>query len=330
MQRRIFLQALAAPIAATTSKGRIMTVRGPVDADDLGTVLPHEHLFSNFGLDPADPPVYETQKLMREVLRYVSSVKFLGCGTILDCTTQYFGRQPELLKRISEGTRVHVVTNTGYYGAAAARYVPASAYDESAGTIASRWVGEFQRGIGDSGIRPGFLKLGVDAGPLNAINSKLVRAAAITHRQTGLAIQVHTGDNPESVRQQLAILREEGVSPAAWIWIHANSCAAHAALLEAARSGAWISLDGISPGSVQQHLDLIRLFKQEGLLGRVLLSHDGNSFRANGTRPMKPYSALFTHFLPALHAAGYTQLEVRLLCQTNPAEAFSLRARLSS
>jgi predicted metal-dependent phosphotriesterase family hydrolase len=327
MLRRRFLQAGLAP-AFSVSAGRVLTVRGPVRPDELGICLPHEHLFSNFGLDPADPPVYDEPRLLREVLRYVSSVRYLGAGAIADCTTQYFGRAPALLLRISEGARVHIITNSGYYGAAAGRYLPPHAHTESAGRIAARWTHEFYNGIADTRIRPGFLKLGIDPGPLKAIDEKLIRAAAITHRQTGLPIAVHTGDNPHAVRRQLAILAEENVSPAAWTWVHAHACPDHAALLDAARAGAFLSFDGIAPETVNHHLALVQLIKNDGRLPQVLLSHDGNSFRANGTRPLKPYTALFTHFLPALEKAGLSRRDLHRLTTENPARVFTIHPRL--
>lgn len=328
MHRRTFLQAGLAP-AFSISSGRILTVRGAIRPDELGVCLPHEHLFSNFGLEPADPPVYDAPRLLREVLRYVSSVRYLGAGAIVDCTTQYFGRAPELLRRISEGTGVHVLTNTGYYGAANGRYVPGYVHEESVGRIAARWVQEFHGGIEATGIRPGFIKLGVDGGPLKAVDEKLIRAAAITHRQTGLVVAVHTGDNAGAARRQMAILREEGVTGEAWIWVHANSCGDEGALRESAQAGAWLSFDGIAPETLDRHMALVQLMKSEGRLGQVLLSHDGNSFRANGTRPLKPYTALFTHFLPLLEKSGFTRREVLRLTVENPARAFTVRARVA-
>ena len=328
MNRRTFLQAGLAP-AFSIPNGRIVTVRGAIRPDELGVCLPHEHLFSNFGLDPADPPVYDAPRLLREVLRYVNSVKYLGANAIADCTTQYFGRAPDLLKRISEGTGVHVLTNTGYYGAANGRYVPAHVHDESAGRIAARWVQEFHGGIGGTGIRPGFIKLGVDAGALKPVDEKLVRAAAIAHRQTGLTIAVHTSGNSEGALRQLVLLREEGVSGEAWIWVHANNAKDDEALREAARLGAWLSFDGIAPETLERHLELVRMMKSEGRLGQVLLSHDGNSFRANGARPLKPYTSLFTHFLPLLEKSGFTRREVQGLTVENPARALTVRARVT-
>lgn len=323
MNRRTFL-ASAATLAAPQSPV-VMTVRGPITTSSLGLMLPHEHLFSMFGEDPAEHAQYDSDALLAAVVPYVKSVQKLGCAAIAESTAAYFGRAPRILKTLSETTGLRIVTNTGYYGAANDRYVPKFAHDESADQLAARWIKEARQGIGASGIRPGFIKLGVDAGPLSAIDRKLIVAGARAHKATGLVIAVHTGDNPASVEQQLAILKAEGVSPSAWIWVHANQCKDDAAISAAATQGGWISLDGLDPATLERHFALCQLLKQQGKLGQVLLSHDGNSFRAGGKRPMRPYTELFTGLLPKLQSAAFSPDEIRMLTVENPARAFAIR-----
>lgn len=325
MKRREFL--LSAAVAALPGEGEILTVRGAIKPKDLGLCLPHEHLFSMFGADAAEKYDYDTSKLMGEVMRYVSSVKYLGCASIADATTAWFGRDVRMLRRISGATGVHVLTNTGYYGSANDRYVPKQAYEESSEQIASRWEKEAREGIDGTDIRPGFLKLGVDAGPLSAIDRKLFEAACLAHRETGLLITVHTSDATEAAGKQLEILKAHGIASNAWVWIHANNCKDDVALKSAAQAGAWLSFDGIAPESIERHIQLISMMKSMGRLGQVLLSHDGNSFRAGG-RPMKPYSALFTHFMPAMKDAGFSTAEVRKMTVDNPARALTVKRRL--
>ncbi|MBI4892106.1 MAG: phosphotriesterase [Acidobacteria bacterium] len=322
MERRNFL--LSAAAGGFASSPQAITVRGPLAASALGLTLAHEHLFSNFGEPPEEPGKYDEAALLAAVVPYAKSIRSLGCATIVDGTAAWFGRQPRLLRRISELTGLNILSNTGYYGAAKDQYIPPQAQQESAQQIAARWLDEFRNGIGGTGIRPGFLKLGVDPGPLSPIDRKLITAAAITHRQSGLAIAVHTGESGESAREQLAVLQSEGVSAKAWIWIHANKVTDLAALKAAAEAGAWISLDGLDNETIPRHLELAQQLKAWGRLRQVLLSHDGNSFRAGGKRPMRPYSALFTHFLPMLQNAGFAQEEIRWLTVDNPSTAYSL------
>lgn len=307
----------------------VMTVRGPVPPAGLGVALPHEHLFSNFGEAPAEPGVYNEAALLAAVIPSVAKARERGCGTIADATAAWFGRNPRLLRIIAGKTGLSILTNTGYYGAAQDRYVPELAYVESEEALAARWVQEYRAGIGQTGIRPGFLKIGVDGVGLSPIDAKLVRAAARAHRQTGLAIQVHTGNNVEGAMRQLAILKQERVRPEAWIWVHANQVKDEAALKEAAQAGAWISLDGLDAGTMERHLELAVLMKQWGRLGQVLLSHDGNSFRAGGKRPARDYTLLFDVFVPRLASAGFSQEEIRHITVGNPARALAVKRRLA-
>lgn len=328
--RRALLAAAGAALARA-EEGRVMTVRGPVAPDALGVMLPHEHFFSNFGEDPAEPPHYDETALLEEVVPYARRVKELGCGAVADATAAWFGRSPRLLRIISEKSGLHILTNTGYYGAASDRYVPRHAFEEDAPRLAARWVREWRGGIAGTGIRPGFIKTGVDSGPLSEIDAKLVRAAALTHRETGLTIAAHTGGNPEAAMQQMAILREEGISPQAWIWVHANQVKTgeEDALEKAAGAGAWISLDGLDETTLERHLELVLRLRARGHLERLLLSHDGNSFRAGGKQPMRAFTLLFERFLPELRRAGLREEEIRRLTQDNPARAFTVRRRLA-
>jgi phosphotriesterase-related protein len=114
--------------------------------------------------------------LLAAVVPYAESVKNLGCDAVADGTTGWFGRDPLLLRTISERTGLYILTNTGFYGAANDRYVPPRAVEQSACAIAEGWVREAEQCIRDTGIHPGFIKIGVDAGPLCETDAKVVRA----------------------------------------------------------------------------------------------------------------------------------------------------------
>ncbi len=118
---------------------------------------------------------------------------------------------------------MQIITNTGFYGAANDRYVPQVAYQKTPEKIAEIWIDEFKNGIQDTEVKPGFIKTAIDGDGLSSIDAKLVRAAAITHRETGLTIAVHTSGNVEGARKSLQILKEEKVAPEAWIWVHAQN-----------------------------------------------------------------------------------------------------------
>ncbi|WP_020527711.1 hypothetical protein [Flexithrix dorotheae] len=305
----------------------INTVNGQIPVEDLGFALPHEHVMSNFGAAIEKADSYDEAKLFAQVVPYLKEVNRLGVKSIFDCTAAYFGRNVKLLKVLSDSSGMQIITNTGIYGAANDKYIPQFAFEKSAEEIAKIWIDEFEKGIEGTGVKPGFIKLAFDDGTPSEIDLKLFEAGAITHLATGLTMAVHTGNNPEAVTRQLAILEKYQIHTSAWIWVHANKTENSAVIIETAKKGAWISLDGVKADSetLNHHLKLLKDLKAEGLLANVLISHDGNSFPRG--KAIRPYDAISKVFLKALVENGFSQDEINLLTQKNPQEAFGIRIR---
>ncbi len=313
-----------------SSEGKVVTVTGPVPPEQMGVTLPHEHVLVDFiGADRIHPGRYDREEAFQVILPHLKAVRELGCRTFCECTPNFLGRDPRLLVRLARATGLNILTNTGLYGAAKDKYVPEYAYRETAEQLARRWEEEFRRGIAGTGVRPGFIKIGVDAGKLSPIDRKLVVAAALVHRATGLTIAAHTG-NGEAALEELGVLRSEGVSPAAFIWVHAQNERDTGILEAAARQGAWVEFDGLGPRSLDRHLELVGQMRAKGLLGRVLVSHDAGWYHVGESRGgrFRPYTTLFTDFLPRLRKAGWNEDEVSRLVVANPREAFQIRRRL--
>lgn len=345
MERRSFLGILgAAALAHTASRAAtpamrpaerdaptIMTVRGPVPAEEIGWVLPHEHVLVDFiGAAEISRDRYSADAAFARIRPFLERVHALGCATLFECTPAYLGRDPRLLVRLSEATGMRLVTNTGYYTARQNKFLPAHALVEDADAIAARWRREWADGIEGTGVRPGFIKIGLDAGPLTEQGRKIVQAAARVHRSTGLTIAAHTGDHVAAA-EQLAVLRKEGVKPEAWIWVHAQNAKDERTLIEAGQSGAWLGLDGVSPRSLSRHVQLVVTARQHGLLERVLISQDAGWYRPGEPDggQFRDYEFLFRAFLPALREAGFGEREIQQLTVANPARAFAIRARLA-
>jgi phosphotriesterase-related protein len=309
------------------SAAAIDSVTGPIAPDRLGLTLMHEHVLVDFiGADRVSASRYDADEVFRIVLPHLERVKRLGCRTLVECTPAYLGRDPRLLRRLSEASGVQILTNTGYYGAANDKHVPAHAFDETAEQLAARWVKEARQGIEETGIRPAFMKIGVDAAPLSAIDAKLVRAAALTHRETGLPIASHTGSGAAAM-EELDLLGREQVAPAAFIWVHAQSERDEAFHLRVARRGAWVEFDGISEHSVDRHVALVQRLKAEGLLGHVLVSHDAGWYHVGepGGGAFRSFDTLFAKFVPALKATGFSEGDTSQLLVDNPRRALVRR-----
>ncbi|HEX4945816.1 MAG TPA: phosphotriesterase [Blastocatellia bacterium] len=334
MQRREFLATsvmatagfAAEPFAAPRAKA--MTVRGPMNAALLGTVLMHEHVMVDFiGADKVNPNRYHRDEVFRTALPFLQQAARNGVKTLVECTPAWLGRDPELLRRLSLASKLNIITNTGYYGAANDKFVPAHAYQESAEQLAARWVKEFQFGIDGTGIKPGIIKIGVDAGPLSEIDTKLVKAAALTHLQTGLTIGAHTGDGIAAI-QQLDLLASLGVQLGAFIWIHAQNEKDPVVHRRAAERGCWVEFDGINPNSAAKHAEYVTNLAEQNLLGRVLISMDAGWYHVGEPQGGKyrDYSSLFTDFLPILKKQLNTR-QIAQLLNDNPHRALSLEVK---
>ncbi len=270
-------------------------------------------------------PEYNKEILFAQVIPYLKEVKALGVGTIFDCTTAWFGRDVSLLKEMSDSSGMEIITNTGYYAAAKDKYVPGSAYESTTEEIADIWIEEFEKGIDGTGIKPGFIKLGFDNGEPSEIDSKLFIAGIQTHLSTGLTMAVHTGDNPAAVEKQLQLMDEHDVSPSAWVWVHSGKAGVDSLMIAAAREGAWISLDKFKAKDVASYISMVTSLQEEGLLGQILLSHDGNSYPKGGS--IRGYQAVMIVLVPALKDAGFSEEEINQILVVNPQNAFKIGVR---
>ena len=264
------------------------------------------------GADKVSPQRYNAEEVFQTALPHLKSLRAAGCRTLVECTPAFIGRDVNLLKRLASASGLHIITNTGFYGAANDKYVPAIARQETAEQLAARWTREFQEGIDGTGIRPGIMKIGVDPGPLSEIDAKLVRAAAKTHLQTGLTIASHTGDGVAAL-EELEILKQEGVHPGAFIWVHAQSEGNVKHHLNAAEQGAWVEFDGISEASAEKHLQLVKGMFDQGFSNRLLISQDSGWYHVGEPKGgnYRSYTFVFANFIPLLRRAGISTEHVR-------------------
>ena len=300
MKRREFLAALATPLLAKEP-----------------TILVHEHVMVDFvGADKIEPGRYDPDEVFRAAKPKLEEVKALGCVRFQDCTPQFNGRDPALLERLADAVGIEIWTNTGIYGAAKHKFVPEFARRQTAEELARRFIEEVERGV--SGVKPRFIKTGVNDAPLDELDRKLVRAAAITSRETGLTVASHTRQG-RAAMEELEILDEEGVAAEKFVWVHAQNEEDHSWHVRAARAGAWVEFDGIRAKTADRHLECVRFMASEGLLARTLISQDSGWYNVGrpGGGDFRGYTYIYTDFLPRLEPAW-----VPKLMWENPRAAF--------
>ena len=316
----------------------IMTVNGPESPGKMGITLEHEHILVDFiGADSTGYFRWNRDSVIKRAMPFVMEAKENGVKTIIECTPEWLGRDPLLLRSLSRLAGVNFITNTGYYGANKNKYIPQSFYKLNARELADLWIGEFKNGIEETGIKPGFIKIAVNpSDTLSAEHLKIITAAAFTHLKTGLVIASHTGpDNPAFA--QIDVLKEEGIDPSAFIWVHAQSGTLEGNI-RAAKEGVWISLDNINdrrniepgaPNSIEWYAGRIVRLKSEGLLSRVLISHDSGWYDPGkpGGGTFNGYNDIFDSFIPVLKEKGMTDDEIDQILVKNPQESFKVKIR---
>lgn len=325
LDRRTILAAGAGALSARGGAApsrplrTVPTVLGPVDPSRLGIVLVHEHVLVDFiGADRIGPGRYDREEAFRTILPHLRRLRELGAGALLECTPRYLGRDPGLLVRLSRESGLHLITNTGLYGAAGGKYLPAKVRDEATvDELSSAWVGEARSGIEGTGVRPGFVKIGVDGVPFPEYNRRLVLAAARVAREAGLSIHQHSGSGAAALHS-LELIGPDLARR--FVWVHAQSEQDESLHRRAAEAGAWVEFDGIAPDTVDRHVALVLAMKRAGHLRRTLISHDAGWYHVGepGGGRFRPFDTLFERFRPAYRAAGGTAEDLAVLLEENP------------
>lgn len=269
-------------------------------------ILVHEHVLVDFtsGKSPYDP-----DEVFAIAKPHLEEAKKYGLRRFQDCSPAYIGRNPKLLQRLSDAVGIEIWTNTGWYAARNYQYLPGEAKTESAARIAKRWVEEWRTSV--DGMKPRFIKIGVNNGPLPELDKKIVRAAALCSKETGLTIQSHTG-NGIAALEQLEIITAEKVDASKFVWVHAYREKDHAIHEKVAKAGAWVQFDGVSETSLQWHAECVRFMESKKLLNRTMISQDAGYYKPGQPKggTFRPFTTMQKQLLPMLAPLWGLQLLV--------------------
>ncbi|NHJ33148.1 MAG: phosphotriesterase, partial [Asgard group archaeon] len=201
----------------------INTVLGAISKDDLGVTLMHEHILVDLNGINMIKKTYTTEEVVDCVLPFLIDVKKKGCSTIVEATPNGLGRDLDVLIQCAKKSGLNIITCTGAWDGFNVRgkCVPNELKEKTIDEIASIWIKEFNEGIDETGIKPGFIKMALgDEGEVFPLQEKLLRAATKTSIETGLRIQCHVWNEP-SAKRTFDILKEENLPFDNFIWVHA-------------------------------------------------------------------------------------------------------------
>jgi len=300
--------------------GRVMTVTGEVRGDQLGPTALHEHLYCDISVQSGrEDNILTDVRVMVDELAYLRRA---GGRTVVDVTPEGIGRNPAMLKAVSDGSGVQVVSGIAFY---TEETYPAWVRGFTEAQIADYFVREIEEG--QDGVCAGLIgelashsaeRPEPAAYRLTEGETRMFRAAALAQRRTGVAISTHASLG-RGGHAQLAVLEQAGADPgrvaighcdAHW---HANPDRDLAYYLPILERGAFCSFDligwsDLAPDEVRagRIATLVRL----GYARQIVLGSDTcrrSQLRANGGRGL---DFLWTSFLPRLRALGVAESDI--------------------
>ena len=200
--------------------GKVMTVQGSIDPDELGPTLMHEHLFitlyrafepdlytpatewslweQELTMDKLDlarnrKPIRDNWVLVDEQTAIDEALEFRnhGGGAIVEVTSIGIRRDPQAMARVSHATGLNVVMGAGWYQKL---YHPTDMDERTVEDLTKEIVRDVTVGVGDTGIRSGIIgEVGIEGAPITENEVKSIRASGRASRATGAPISFHRG-----------------------------------------------------------------------------------------------------------------------------------------
>src|SRR5947209_6117873 len=94
----------------------VETTNGPIDVEQLGLTLIHEHFFSSDeAVSVQWPHVRDREREYELALESAGAVKRHGVTTVVEPTAMLLGRDVPTLQRLAKDTGLHIVACTGIY-----------------------------------------------------------------------------------------------------------------------------------------------------------------------------------------------------------------------
>ena len=298
----------------------IETVSGPVEEEDLGLTLPHEHIRSTS--EPVRtnfPHLYDEQAELDRAISQFQEVADRGVKTVVEPTCMDLGRDVGLIKQVAEATGLQFVVCTGIYGA---RYtfLPQYFANREIDELVEAFVHDIEEGIQGTDVKAAFLKSAVDEPGITEDVEKVLRACARASKRTGRPIMSHSHPASGTGLKQMDVFDDEGVDPAKVVIAHTGDTDNLEYIEELLSRGCYIGMDRygidlflpIEP----RNATVIELCKR-GHAEKMMLSQDYVStldwFPAEMVTQMLPkwsFTLVLDEIIPTLKESGVTDEQI--------------------
>ncbi len=301
---------------------QLWTTLGPKTADQLGMILPHEHVFVD--LRTPDKPGYgeaEAADVVALMAPEIEKIKALGITALVECSTGGVGRRADFDLAVSLATNFPIVVPTGNYREP---WIPEWVKTATEAELEAWMTRELEERFDEADYKAGWVKISAGDDGITPLEEKILRAAVRAARRSNSIIGSHTIKG-RVVMDQLDIIEDEGYRADRFISIHTQAEPDFELHLAVAERGAWIEYDNLGTGPDEDHVERIVKVLEAGKGEQLLLSHDRGWFdpALPGGGTPKSYTYLSLEILPKLRAAGMTEAQVVQLTHTNPFEAYA-------
>lgn len=340
---------------------KVNSVCGPLTRDQLGTVTTHEHVLLDLtafyqalpvpGID--DPATQKVEMWNLGILsrdcyalkdnllltdeetqtREIACFKAAGGSTVVDASLPGIGRDPKALQRIAEKTGLNIIMGAGFYVGATHPEALSSMSDRQ---VADLMVKELTEGTDGTDIKAGYIgEIGISE-IFDDKERKVLRAAALAQKDTGVAINVHI--NPWTVNglEAADILLDAGVDPERICISHIDVENREEYVFGLLKKGVYVEFDNFGKeyyirrevrnsgyGLFVHDTERVTFLKKlidEGYLKQILLSCDVCLKNLLHTYGGWGYDHVLTNIVPMMEDEGITQEQIHTLLVQNPAD----------
>lgn len=305
----------------------VNTVLGPIDLADLGWTLPHEHIvvgLSGAALDPA--VTFDQAATESKAVALLKVARARGLRSMVDMTTIEMGRDPLMLRSISERAEVNIVCATGFFTEEVG--IPHHFRYLTEQEIADIYVSEIETGIGPSGVKAGVIKAASGHRTVTELEEKFIGAAAIAHLRTGVPVLTHTGRGGGGERQA-ELLLEAGVPPTQIVIGHSDVSADLKYHLRLLRTGVFVGFDRIGQTTFmpdEVRAGCVSTVIHMGYTNQITMSLDAHVAWMGRPNDLvmeeSDFSYLHDTFFPRLTRLGVQDEDLESIMTTNVARLF--------
>lgn len=311
----------------------VQGVGGPIDSDELGLTLAHEHFFSGDEAIRAQwPHARDVEREYAMAVEAAEAVQRHGVKTVVEPTAMLLGRDVSLLQRLASETGLQIVACTGIY---TYDHLPQFLLNRDEDFLAGLFVHDVEQGIQGTDAKAAFIKCAADEPGVNERIEKVHRAAARASVRTGAPIMAHSRPASNTGPRQIEIFLEEGVAPEKIQIAHTGDSDDLDYIEGLLEQGVYIGMDryglDVFLATDRRNATVTELLER-GYAERMFLSQDFDIPIAAGVdwyppevieqlRPLaKDWSMtfLFESVIPALKEAGMSDEQLETMLVQNP------------